>query len=130
MLIALAISAVIAACGSSSTSSAKPAYCSSASALKKSISNLPTAITGGASSLEAQLRTVESQVTAAVSSAKGDFPQETQAMSNALAELKKTVQGLPASGPSASQLATLATQGTAAVTAIQAFVNATHSKCA
>jgi hypothetical protein len=129
LLAVAASAATVAACGSSSSSTAKPAYCSTVTALKKFFINPPT-IAVGASQLEAGLaKNVNSQVTAAVSSAKSDFPQQTQAMSSSLAELEKTLKGIPASGPSASQFSTLLAQLPDALNAIGAFINATHSKC-
>jgi hypothetical protein len=121
--------ALLAGCGSSSSSTpAKPAYCSHVTALKHSINALPSAATGGVSGLKTQLTTIQSEAQSVISSAKSDFPQETQALSSSLSALDKTVKGLK-SGVSATEIATLTAQATAAVDAAQHLISATHSKC-
>jgi hypothetical protein len=129
-LAAIAIAAaLLAGCGSSSSSTpAKPAYCSHVAALKHSINALPNSATGGVSGLKTQLTTIQGEAQSVISSAKSDFPQETHALSTSLSALEKTVNGL-SSGVSATEIATLTAQATAAVDAAKTLINATHSKC-
>lgn len=119
---------LLAACGSSASSTAKPAFCSNVTALKKSISDLPTAVTGGVSSLKTQLTTIEGQVASIVPSAKSDFPSETQALSNSLATLETQIKHLSAS-PTVPQIAAVGLQAENTVKAAQSLITATKSKC-
>lgn len=114
-------SVLFAGCGSS-----KPAYCSKVSDLKKSVQNLSSVTS--VSALKTQLSTIENTASEVVNSAKGDFPTETSAITTSVDALRATVKQLPQS-PSAAQLATVAQQGSAAVTAFKNFENATSSKC-
>jgi hypothetical protein len=112
-------------CGGSS----KPAYCSDRSNLEQAVKDLPSSITsGGASGLQSQVTTIESDATALADAAKSDFPSETSAMKSSIESLKTEVQGLP-SNPSTSDLAAIALDATAAVNAVKAFTSATKSKC-
>jgi hypothetical protein len=112
---------ILAACGSS-----KPAYCTQVSDLKKSVQGLGSI--SSVSELQTQAKKISTQAQSAISSAKGDFPNETAAVSNSLKQLESTVKQLPSS-PSASQVAALTSQASSAVTAIKNFTNATSSKC-
>jgi hypothetical protein len=129
LLALVAVTAVaIAGCGSSASSTAKPAYCSDVAALKKTINDLPNAASGGVSGLQSALEKVKTQTDAVVASAKSAFPQQTQALSSSVDQLEKTAKGLKAT-PSVSQIATLTSQATSTVDAAKALINATHSKC-
>jgi hypothetical protein len=117
---------LIAACGGSS----KPSYCSAVTNLENSVKGLANVnvIKNGTSSLSSQVHKIESNAQSVVSSAAGDFPNETSAVTtsmNALASSLKQVSGTP----SASQLVTIASQASAAVSAVKSFANATSSKC-
>jgi len=61
-------------------------------------------------------------------SAKDDFPEETSAMSDALASLRKSAGELSES-PTAEDIAPVATDVAAMVTAVQEFVGASDSEC-
>ena len=126
-LVAVTVFALVAATGCGSDS--KPAYCSDRSALETSVKDLPSSVTsGGASGLEAQVTTIESDANALVDSAKSDFPSETDALKSSVASLKTAVQGLPSS-PSAADLAPVALDAKAVVSAVKGFTSATKSKC-
>jgi hypothetical protein len=113
------------ACGSSS----KPAYCTSRANLESSVKGLTDLnVSSGLSGLQAQLTKIQSDANALVSSAKGDFPNETSAIKSSVTALADTIKSFPSS-PSANEIATLARQAAGAVTAVQNFYNATSSKC-
>jgi outer membrane murein-binding lipoprotein Lpp len=116
---------LLAGCGSS-----KPGYCSKVNDLKKSVQDLPNVnvVQNGTSGLTSALQKVESNAKAVVSSAKSDFPNETSALSNSLNGLAQAIKNLPSS-PTAGQIATIAGQASATVTAVKNFSNATSSKC-
>jgi hypothetical protein len=127
--VSLSAAAVLAGCGSSSSSTpAKPAYCSNVAALKKTIKDLPSSASGGVSGLKSALSSVQTQAQTIIPSAKSDFPQQTQALSSSLSQLEKTVKGLSGT-PSLTDIATLTQQATAVVNAAQSLVSAVHSKC-
>jgi len=65
---------------------------------------------------------------AAITAAKSDFPQETQALSSSYATLKGTVTQVSAR-TSRANLTTLAVQATAFANAVDDFKTATNSKC-
>jgi hypothetical protein len=75
-----------------------------------------------------QLQQVESNANKVVSSAKGDFPTETSAISSSVSNLKSAIGALPSS-PSAQQVAQVAGDAKATVTAVNNFTTATNSKC-
>jgi len=127
-LLALALAAVaclaLTACGSS-----KPAYCSDRTNLENSVKGLTSLnASSGLSGLEAQLKKIQTAATSLVSSAKSDFPNETSAIKSSLDALTSTVKGLSGS-PSASQIATVATQASNFASSVQTFTSATSSKC-
>ena len=111
----------VAACGSS-----KPAYCDNRTKLENSVKNL--SVSGGLSSLKTQAQTIETQATNLVSSAKGDFPTETSAITSSVDKLKTTIESFPSS-PSVSDLATAASAAKSVVDSVTAFVSSTKSKC-
>jgi hypothetical protein len=123
---ALAILAAItlAACGSS-----KPAYCTARSNLENSIKGLTSLnVSSGVSGLEAQLTKIKTDATTLVDKAKGDFPNETSAISSSLGKLESAVTGL-SSSPSAGQIASVASAASGFVSSVTSFTNATRSKC-
>lgn len=126
---ALAVAGAVAlsGCGGSS----KPQYCSDRSTLEKDVKalgDIKVLSSGGPQQVKAQLSKIESDARALVSSAKSDFPTQTSAIDSSLSTLRSAAQSLPSS-PSAKQLATVATDVTQVVTAVQDFVNASNSKC-
>jgi len=126
VLLALAAVTLIAATGCGSS---KPAYCSDRSKLESAVKDLPNAAkTGGTAGLQSQLKTIESDATAAINSAKSDFPTETSTLKTNVDQLKTAVASLPAN-PSATDLAAIGLDATAVVSAVKAFNSATKSKC-
>jgi hypothetical protein len=118
----VAATAVIAAgCGSS-----KAAYCGDRSKLEQSVKDID--VTKGVSALKTQLQQVQTNANSLVSSAKGDFPNETSAINTSLAKLKTDV-GAIASSPSPAQLVAVASDAKSAVNAVSAFASASKSKC-
>jgi hypothetical protein len=116
----------ITGCGGSSS---KPAYCTSRTNLENSVKGLTDLnVSSGLSGLQAQLTKIQSDGNAVVSAAKGDFPNETSAIKSSVNALAATIKAFPSS-PSAGEIATLARQAAAAVTAVQTFISSTSSKC-
>ena len=122
LLIFAAAAAVIALAGCGSS---KPAYCTDRTNLQNSVKGLTSA---GISGLKSQLKQVQSDATAVVNSAKGDFPNETSAITSSLNTLKNSVAALPSS-PSAAQVATVGTDAAGVVSSVKSFVDASNSKC-
>ena len=115
----------LAGCGGSS----KPAYCSDRSNLESSVKGLTSLNTSsGLSGLEAQVKTIQSDATKVVDSAKSDFPSQTSAVKSSVAALQSAVKALP-SQPSASQLAPVATAAASVVSSVKSFTDATSSSC-
>ncbi len=115
----------VAGCGSS-----KPGYCSQVSQLQKSVQDLTSTnvLQKGTSALQAQLTTIENQARATVNAAKSDFPSETSALSSSLNTLKASIDALPSS-PTPQQIATVAGDAVASLTAAKNLITATQSKC-
>jgi hypothetical protein len=115
----------VGACGGSD----KPDYCADRSQLESSVKDLtninPSA---GLSGLQAKLRAIQSNANALVASAQSDFPSETSALKSSVDRLASTVRALP-SNPSTAQIGALASDASAAVSAVSGFVDATRSKC-
>lgn len=125
LLAGLAVALGVAGCGGDS----KPAYCADRAKLDSSVKDLPNALkTGGTGGLQAQLKTIQTDATAAISSAESDFPTETSAVKTNVEQLKTAVAGLPSS-PSAAQVAAVAVNASAVVNAVKAYTNATKSTC-
>ena len=115
----------LAACGGSS----KPAYCTNRANLESSVKGLTDLSAGrGLSGLQAQIAKIQSDANALVSSAKGDFPNETSAIKSSVDALATTIKTFPSS-PSAANIATVGTQAASAVSAVQNFYTSTKSKC-
>ena len=118
---------LLTACGGSD----KPGYCSDRSSLQQSVDdlrNVKVLESGGPTRLQSQLQKVETDAKGLASSAKSDFPSESDAIQSSVSALKSAVQGLPAS-PSPQQLATVAADVKGVATAFQGFKTATDSKC-
>ena len=115
----------LAGCGGSS----KPAYCSDRSNLESSVKGLTNLNTSsGLSGLEAQVKTIQSDATKVVDSAKSDFPSQTSAIKSSVDALESAVKALP-SNPSATQLGPVATAAASVVSSVKSFTDATSSKC-
>ena len=127
LLACIAVIGLVAAAGCGSSS--KPAYCTSRANLESSIKGLTDLkAANGLSGLQAQMTKIQSDANTLVSSAKGDFPNETSAIKSSVSALADTIKAFP-SNPSPTEIATLARQAAGAVTAVQSFYNSTSSKC-
>jgi hypothetical protein len=126
-LAAIAVAAVLSACGGSS----KPSYCDQTANLKKSVQDLGNinVVQGGTNALTSALSKVQSDATAVVNSAKGDFPNETTAITSSIDALKKSAQSLASSPTQPAVIAQVPGQVSAVVKSIQDFSSATSSKC-
>ena len=125
--VCLAVAGIVALAGCGGSS--KPAYCSDRSNLQSSIKGLTSLnASSGVSGLEAQVKTIQSDATKVVNSAKSDFPSQTSAISSAVAALQSAVKALPAN-PTATQLAPVATAGANVVSSVKSFTDATSSSC-
>ena len=115
----------LAGCGGSS----KPAYCSARANLENSVKGLTSLnVSSGISGLQAQLTKIQSDANAVISSAKGDFPNETSAIQSSLSALEASARAV-ASNPSAGAIATVASDASKFVNSVTTFTNATKSKC-
>lgn len=117
----------VAACGDSDS---EPAYCSNVSELEKSVGEIGDVKleTGAVATLQSDLQAVQSNASEVVSSAKEDFPDETNAVKSTVSKLATTIEQLPPS-PTAQQLLPLASEASAVVTASKDLVSATRSAC-
>jgi hypothetical protein len=117
----------VAGCGDSNS---EPAYCSNVSELEQSVGEIGDVKleTGAIATLQGDLQTVQSNANEVVSSAKEDFPNETNAVKPAVSKLSTTIKQLPPS-PTAQQLLPLASEISAVVTASKDLVSATQSAC-
>ena len=124
-VMALALTAALAGCGSS-----KPSYCTNVDNLKTSVKALPSTsvVQNGLSSLESAVTKVTTNTQKVVSSAKSDFPNETTALKNSVQTLSTTVKQAVDS-PSSGTLAQIPGQVSAVVTAAKNLEKATTSKC-
>jgi hypothetical protein len=124
---AIAVVAVLSACGGSS----KPSYCKQTASLKQSVSDLGNVnvVQGGTNALTSALSSVSSNANAVVSSAKSDFPNETAAITNSIDTLKKSAQSLASSPTQPAVIAQVPGQISAVVKSVQDFSSATSSKC-
>src|ERR1700761_9467823 len=123
----IAVVAVLSACGGSS----KPSYCKQTASLKQSVSDLCSVniVQGGTNALTSALSKVQSDANAVVNSAKGDFPNETSAITSSIDALKKSSQSLASSPTQPAVIAQVPGQISAVVKSIQDFSSATSSKC-
>jgi hypothetical protein len=123
--ILLVLAAATAVIGLAGCSSSKPAYCTDRTNLQNSVKGLTSA---GISGLKTQITQVESDASTVVSSAKGDFPTETSAITSSVDTLKSSLAALPSS-PSATQVATVGRDAASVVSSVKSFVDASNSKC-
>jgi hypothetical protein len=124
----LCAGALVSGCGGSSSST--PSYCKDRSNLESSVKGLTSVDlkSGGTSALKAQLEKVQSDAKALVSSAKSDFPSQTDAISASVTSLETSAKQLPSS-PSVGQVAAVAAGASSVATALKGFTDATSSKC-
>jgi hypothetical protein len=127
VLVALAIAAGLTACGGSS----KPSYCNDTANLKQSVQDLGSVsiVQGGTNALTSALSKMESNAKAVVSSAKGDFPDQTAAISSSINALQKSASSLASSPGQPAVIAQVPGQISAVVKSVQDFSSATSSKC-
>ena len=119
------VAVVVAGCGGSS----KPAYCSDLSTLKSDVKDVsvPTS-SSDVSELKSQFKTIQSDATALVNSAKSDFPSETSAIKSSVDTLASAVKALPSS-PSTTQIAAVVSDAAAVASSVNSFSDAASSKC-
>ena len=112
----------LAACG-------KPGYCSDKSKLQKDIQGLSNQLqNGNVKSVSSSLQKIDSDAQKVISSAKSDFPSQADAMGKSVQALKTNVKNL-GSPPTPEQLVTVIRQSESVVSAVNAFDNASSSKC-
>ena len=122
--VAIAALIALAACGSS-----KPGYCTDRSNLESSIKGLTSlSSSNGISGLQSQLKTIQTDANALVSSAQSDFPSETSAIKSSVDSLESAVKARPSS-PSAGQIAAIAINAASVASSVKTFTDATSSKC-
>jgi hypothetical protein len=116
----------LAGCGGSSS---KPAYCSARADLENSINGVSSlSPSSGASALEAQFQKVKTDANKVVTQAKSDFPTQTSAIKSSVDALTSAVNALTAN-PSATQIATVTSAASTAVSSVKSFLDASRSKC-
>lgn len=122
----LAVALLVGGCGSDS----KPDYCSNVSDLQGSVDELSSVKleSGVLGTVEADLKKIQADANAVVSSAKQDFPNETSALESSVSKLSTTVNQLPPA-PTPQQLVGLGAQIQSTVTAAQELSSATESAC-
>jgi hypothetical protein len=126
---ALVVAAALAAlpgCGGDD----EPGYCSEVTELEPSVRDLGDVdvVNGGLDAVREALGRVEDDAGSVVDSAKGDFPDETDAISQATADVKATAGQLTDS-PSVQEGARLVGDVEALVSSVDTFVDATRSEC-
>jgi hypothetical protein len=111
--------------------SSKPSYCNQTASLKQSVQDLGSVniVQGGTNALTSALSKVQTDASAVVSSAKGDFPSETSAITSSIDALKKSAQSLASSPTQPAVIAQVPAQISAVVKSVQDFSSATKSKC-
>jgi hypothetical protein len=124
----LAIAAVavpLTGCGS------KPSYCSKVTDLKSSVKQIKNVnpLSTGSNSIVHTVNQIEKNTNAVISSAKKDFPGETQALSSSYSALKGTATQVSSGQTSRATLTTLAVQVNAFANAVDDFKTKTKSKC-
>ena len=125
MRVPLAFAAAAAVVALGGCSSSKPAYCTDRTNLQNSVKGLTS---DGVSGLKSHIQQIQSDATTVVNSAKSDFPNETSAITSSVDALKTSLSDLP-SNPSATQIATVASNAASVVTSVKNFVDASNSKC-
>jgi hypothetical protein len=126
---ALALVALTGVVAMAGCSSSQPAYCTDRTNLENSIKGLSHLdLSNGLSSLEAQLKNIESNATTLVNSAKSDFPSETSAITSSVDSLKSAVTQL-GSDHSAANVVAVTADAANVVKSVKSFADATNSKC-
>ncbi len=126
---AVALAAVAGVLAMAGCGSSKPAYCTDRTNLESSIKGLSNLdLSNGLSSLETQLKKIESNATTLVNSAKSDFPGETSAITSSVDALKSAVTQL-ASDRSAANALAVTTDAANVVKSVKSFTDSTNSKC-
>jgi hypothetical protein len=121
--LAFAIAAgLVALSGCSST----PAYCSDRTNLQNSVKELN--VSGGISGLKSQVAQIQSDATALVGSAQGDFPSQTSAITSSVDALKRSVTALPSSA-SVGQLVTIIKDAASVTSSVRSFMDASNAAC-
>jgi hypothetical protein len=122
---------VIAVLAAPLTGCGKPSYCSKVSDLKSSVKQIRNIdpLSTGSNSIVHSFNQIEKDTKAVVSSAKSDFPSETQALSSSYSALKGTVTKVSAGQTSRATLTTLALQVHAFANTVDDFKTTTNSKC-
>jgi hypothetical protein len=107
-----------------------PDYCSDVSDLQQSVKDLGSVdvVEGGRSAVTEALDEVEGNARAAVDSAKSDFPDETDAITKSISDLKASAGEL-ADSPTAQQIARATADVGVVASAVEDFVDATKSEC-
>jgi hypothetical protein len=125
VIVVLAVAMIaFAGCGKS-----KPAYCSDLTNLKAATQGLSDINSSTSlSDLRTQITTIQSDATTVVNSAKSDFPTETSNVTTSIDTLKSAVDALPDS-PSKAEIAAIALDGAAVISAVRSFETATNSAC-
>lgn len=106
-------------------------YCSARDDLQKSVgglSDVQLVESGGVEQLKSQLREIEEDAREVVDSAKGDFPEETKAVSSSLTALESSLNTVPDS-PSAQDIAQVGIAAKNMVDSVTKLVDATSSEC-
>ena len=105
-------------------------YCSDVSDLEQSVKDLGSVdvVEGGRSAVTEALDEVEGNARAAVDSAKSDFPDETDAITKSISDLKASAGEL-ADSPTAQQIARATADVGVVASAVEDFVDATKSEC-
>lgn len=117
---------LIAGCGSS-----KPEYCTKSSELKSALKALTEVNLSkeGVAGAEAAIRRVQSTAKETVSSAKSEFPQQTEAISDAAEELADSVREASKAQTSSAAISKIPAEIVALGSAANGFSEATKSKC-
>ena len=124
---AFAAAAVVVAL--TSCSSSKPAYCTDRANLQNSVKGLTSLnASSGVGGLKSQVDRIQSDATAVVNSAKGDFPSQTSAITSSVDALKGSLAAL-SSSPSAVDIATVTKDAASVVSSVKSFMDASNSKC-
>jgi hypothetical protein len=108
----------------------EPDYCSDVSDLEQSVKDIGSVdvVEGGRSAVNEALDEVERNARAAVDSAKSDFPDETDAITESISDLKAS-GGQLGESPTPQQVARVAADVGVVASAVEDFVNATRSEC-
>jgi hypothetical protein len=125
-LVVAAALAVAPGCGGDDA----PGYCSELTELEQSVRDLGDVdvVNGGLDAVREALDRVDENARSVVDSAKDDFPEETDAISQATADLETTAGELTES-PTAQEGARLVGDVEEVVSSVDAFVDAAGSEC-